>query len=60
MAASKKATSDLPGKTSSIKGGGKDTKLATNDNLTLVRAAKPAKKDLPVGKDIKAGKKATK
>jgi hypothetical protein len=30
----------------------------SNENLTLIRAAKPAKKDLPAGKDIKAGKKA--
>jgi len=44
---------DLPaGK--NVKGG----RLVGNDNLTLVRAAKPAKKDLPAGKDIKAGKKA--
>jgi len=53
MAASKKATSDLQSK-KNVKGG----KIATNDNLTLVRAAKPAKKDLPAGKDVKAGKKA--
>jgi hypothetical protein len=31
-----------------------------NENVTLVRAAKPAKRDLPAGKDIKAGKKAAK
>ena len=31
----------------------------SSDNITLVRAAKPAKKDLPAGKDIKGGKKAT-
>jgi hypothetical protein len=30
--------------------------LISNDNLTLVRAAKPAK-DLPASKDIKAGRK---
>ena len=29
-----------------------------NENVTLVRGAKPAKRDLPAGKDIKAGKKA--
>ena len=29
------------------------------ENVTLVRAAKPAKKDLPAGKDVKGGKKAT-
>lgn len=52
MAATTK-TKDLPaGK--NPKGG----KLATNDNLTLVRAAKPSQKDLPAGKDVKAGKKA--
>ncbi len=49
-------TKDLPAK-KSVKGG-RTTKLATNDNLTLVRAAKPAKKDLPAGKDVKGGKKA--
>jgi hypothetical protein len=30
-----------------------------NENITLIRAAKPAK-DLPPSKDIKAGKKAAK
>lgn len=30
-----------------------------NENITLIRAAKPAK-DLPANKDIKAGKKAAK
>jgi hypothetical protein len=62
MTATKKATSDLQTKKSSIKGGGGNTKdkLAVNDNLTLVRAAKPAKKDLPAGKDVKGGKKAAK
>jgi hypothetical protein len=34
--------------------------MARQDNLTLVRAAKPAKKDLPASKDIKGGKKAAK
>jgi hypothetical protein len=29
-----------------------------NENITLIRGAKPAKKDLPAGKDVKAGKKA--
>jgi hypothetical protein len=47
---------DLPAKATTIKGG-KIDKLATNHNLTLVRAAKPAK-DLPPRKDVKAGKKA--
>jgi hypothetical protein len=51
MAGTKKATKDLQAKTASVKGG----KLAVNDNLTLFRAAKPAKKDLPAGKDVKGG-----
>lgn len=39
---------------------GADTEdTMSSDNITLVRAAKPAKKDLPAGKDIKGGKKAT-
>jgi len=50
----KKATKDLPTKTSKVKGGG----IWENDNMTLVRGAKPAKKDLPAQKDVKAGKKA--
>jgi len=54
--AGKAGKKDLPAK-KAIKGG-KSTKLATNDNLTLVRAAKPVKKDLPAGKDVKGGKKA--
>ena len=33
-----------------------DTTMSS-DNITLVRAAKPAKKDLPAGKDVKGGKK---
>jgi sialic acid synthase SpsE len=45
---------DLPAK-KNVKGGG----IWQNDNITLVRAAKPAK-DLPANKDIKAGKKAAK
>jgi hypothetical protein len=44
---------DLPAKATTIKGGGR----FLNDNLTLVRAAKPAKRDLPAGKDIKGGQK---
>jgi hypothetical protein len=47
---------DLPPKASgSVKGG----KLAGNDNITLVRAVKPAakKKDLPARKEIKGGRK---
>lgn len=51
MAGTKKAPKDLRVKTPNVKGG----KLAVNDNFTLLRAAKPAKKDLPVNKDVKAG-----
>jgi hypothetical protein len=29
----------------------------SSDTITLIRAAKPAKKDLPAGKDVKGGKK---
>jgi hypothetical protein len=50
---------DLPPKSGSkVKGGGLTT---LNDNITLLRAAKPAstKKDLPAGKDVKGGKKKT-
>jgi len=38
MAGTKKAAKDLPAKTSKVKGGG-----WKNDNMTLVRAAGPAK-----------------
>ena len=51
MSASKKDLAAKAGKP--VKGG----KLATNDNLTLVRAARPATRDLPAGKDVKGGKK---
>jgi hypothetical protein len=51
----KSAKKDLPAK-ATVKGG-RGGRLASNDNLTLVRAAKPAKRDLPAGKDIKGGKK---
>lgn len=51
MADTKKATKDLQAKTASVKGG----RLIGNDNLTLFRAAKPAKKDLPASKDVKGG-----
>jgi hypothetical protein len=51
MATSKKTTKDLPaGK--NPKGG----KVVANENLTLVRAAKPAKKDLPSKKTVKGGR----
>lgn len=45
---------DLPA-SKPVKGGRKGGTL--QDNLTLVRAAKPAKKDLPASKDVKGGKK---
>lgn len=37
--APKAAAKDLPGKSSKVKGGGRDL----NDNMTLVRVARPAK-----------------
>ena len=46
---------DLPSKTTKVKGGRAGINI--NDNMTLVRGAKPAKKDLAAQKDIKAGKK---
>jgi hypothetical protein len=49
--APEKTTKDLPAPRT-VKGG----KVALNDNLTLVRAAKPAKKDLPAKKTVKGGK----
>ena len=51
MAGTKKASKDLQAKTANVKGG----RLIGNDNLTLFRAAKPSKKDLPAGKDVKGG-----
>ena len=53
--ATKKAKDLTPKSPAKVKGG----KLYTgNDNLTLVRGAKPAKKrDLPPRKDVKGGKK---
>jgi len=54
VATKKTRTNDLAPKSSKpVKGG----RLVANDNLTLVRAAKPAKKDLPSGKDVKGGLK---
>jgi hypothetical protein len=52
---SDKKVKDLPAKSSgSVKGGG----LNHNDNITLVRGAKPTKKkDLPPRKDVKGGSK---
>jgi hypothetical protein len=50
-----KKVKDLAPKSAKVKGG----LIAANDNLTLVRNAKPApkKKDLPSRKDVKGGKK---
>ena len=50
-----KKAKDLPPKSGSVKGGG----LTPNDNMTLVRGAKPTtkKKDLPGRKDVKGGVK---
>ena len=43
-----------PKSSTNVKGGG----VQNNDNLTLVRGAKPTKKrDLPARKDVKSGKK---
>ena len=49
---------DLSPRSSGAVKGGKD-KLATNDNITLLRGAKPEpkRKDLPSRKDVKGGKK---
>jgi hypothetical protein len=52
-----KKTKDLaPKSAAGVKGGGLNT---SNDNITLVRAAKPTakKRDLPARKDVKGGKK---
>jgi hypothetical protein len=57
--ASKKNPKDLAPKSGTIKGG-KRVEGSMNDNITLVRGAKPApkRKDLPSRKDVKGGKKA--
>lgn len=56
-----KKRKDLAPKSGTVKGGGGnlEDKLATNDNITLLRGAKPAAKrrDLPSRKDVKGGKK---
>jgi hypothetical protein len=51
-----KKNKDLSPKSSGVVKGGK---LAGNDNITLLRAAKPTpkKRDLPSRKDVKGGKK---
>ncbi len=55
MAPKKKPLKDVKPKATAVKGG----RLASNDNITLVRAARPVvKKDLPPKKDVKGGKKA--
>ena len=51
---SSKKLKDLAPKSGAVKGG----KLAVNDAMTLVRAAKPTVKDLPPRQDVKGGKKA--
>jgi hypothetical protein len=55
-APAKKAKDLAPKSSGRVKGG----LIAANDNMTLVRNAKPApkKKDLPSRKDVKGGKKA--
>ena len=53
-----KAAKDLAPKSSGSVKGGKGSPLGNNDNITLVRAAKPTakKKDLPARKEVKGGK----
>jgi hypothetical protein len=55
-----KKAKDLTPKSGSVKGGRLATRADGNDNMTLVRNAKPApkKRDLPSRKDVKGGKKA--
>ena len=57
-APAKKAKDLSPKSSGSVKGGRKDTS-GMNDNITLVRGAKPTakKKDLPARKDVTGGKK---
>lgn len=56
MAKPTKKIKDLIPKSGAVKGGSAGTH---NENMTLVRAAKPTiKKDLPPSKDVKGGKKA--
>ena len=54
----KKAKDLAPKSSGSVKGGRMDTS-GLNDNITLVRAAKPIakKRDLPARKEVKGGKK---
>jgi hypothetical protein len=55
-----KKAKDLAPKSASVKGGRAASRPDGNDNMTLVRGAKPApkKRDLPSRKDVKGGKKA--
>ena len=48
---------DLPA-AKEIKGGGLGWAKKWDENSSLLRGAKPAKKDLWAGKDLKGGKKA--
>lgn len=53
MAPKKTPLKDLKPKSTAVKGGknGKNGRIAVNDNITLVRAAKPVvKKDFPPNK----------
>jgi hypothetical protein len=54
-----KKAKDLAPKASGSVKGGKPAAGAFNDNITLVRAAKPTPKkmDLPARKEVKGGKK---
>jgi hypothetical protein len=54
-----KKAKDLAPKSDSVKGG-LIRRPVGNDNMTLIRGAKPApkKRDLPSRKDVKGGKKA--
>jgi hypothetical protein len=54
-----KKAKDLAPKSSGSVKGGKPAAVGFNDNITLVRAAKPTpkKRDLPARKEIKGGKK---
>ena len=54
-----KKAKDLAPKSTSVKGGRLGRPDSNNDNMTLVRGAKPApkKRDLPSRKDVTGGKK---
>ncbi len=54
-----KKAKDLSPKSSGSVKGGRASQYTGNDNITLVRGAKPAtkKKDLPARKDVKGGMK---